>query len=94
MTRPLVPINFKRVYVNEAEQNFAEWARSQGWEVTKRGWPDFICYRGDSLMLVEVKPRLTNRLKSGQHRLMNSLKKYGVKCYRWSPDKNWLDNGE
>lgn len=34
---------------------FAEWAESQGWDVTKRGWPDFICRRDGALMAVEVK---------------------------------------
>ena len=37
------------------EARFAEWATSQGWDVTKRGWPDFICRRDGALMAVEVK---------------------------------------
>jgi hypothetical protein len=37
------------------EAYFADWARSQGWDVTKRGWPDFICRRDGALMAVEVK---------------------------------------
>jgi hypothetical protein len=37
------------------ERLFAEWAESQGWDVTKRGWPDFICRRNGEIMAVEVK---------------------------------------
>lgn len=37
------------------EAKFAEWATSNGWDVTKRGWPDFICRRDGALMAVEVK---------------------------------------
>ena len=37
------------------ETLFREWAESQGWDVTKRGWPDFICRRGKEVMAVEVK---------------------------------------
>jgi hypothetical protein len=37
------------------EAMFAEWAESQGWDVTKRGWPDFMCRRNGALMVVEVK---------------------------------------
>jgi hypothetical protein len=39
---------------NRAELLFVEWAEKQGWQVTKRGWPDFICRRGAELMCVEV----------------------------------------
>lgn len=91
MGTQLRPINFNRQYKNRAENAFAETARSLGWQVTKVGYPDFICYRGDDLMLVEVKPKKSGRLKTSQHKLMNALKsKYHVKCYRWSPDNNWL----
>lgn len=75
---------------NFAEKLFAKIARSKGWEVTKRGYPDFICYKGDMLMLVEVKPQKNYRLKISQFRLMNKLSKYGVKCYKWSPDNDWI----
>ena len=37
------------------EALFAEWATANGWDVTKRGWPDFICRRDGALMAVEVK---------------------------------------
>lgn len=37
------------------EARFAEWAVASGWDVTKRGWPDFLCRRDGALMAVEVK---------------------------------------
>jgi len=81
----------KEQYKNYLENEFAKKAKQLKWEVTKRGYPDFICYKpnGD-VVLVEVKPT-NHRLKKSQYKLMNALKKYGIKCYRWSPDKDWLN---
>ena len=63
---------------NVAEQEFATFARAKRWLVTKRGYPDFICYKGDDIMLVEVKKGKC-RLKSDQLLLMNELGKRGIK---------------
>ena len=41
---------------NVAEYAFRKQASAEGWEVTKRGWPDFFCRKGDRVMCVEVKP--------------------------------------
>lgn len=90
MPRKLRETRFDRTYKNTAERSFAEAAREDGWEVTKRGYPDFICYRGDDVMLVEVKKNANTRLKLSQSRIMNFLAKRGVKCYKWSPDKDWI----
>ena len=79
---------------NEAEKVFVDTAREQGWIVTKRGYPDVICYKNGDVMLVEVKRRRKYRLKSSQSRFMGHLSKYGVKCYKWSPDNDWLKNGK
>jgi uncharacterized protein YebE (UPF0316 family) len=78
-------------YRNEAERDFSDKARENGFDVTKKGYPDFICYgeKGE-LFFVEVKTKSTQRLKKSQHRLMNALKKHGIKCYKWSPDNDWL----
>jgi len=79
-------------YKNKAEREFAETAEKNGWRVTKRGYPDFICYRGDDLMLVEVKGKPGRKLKRTQHSLMRILKrKYGVKCFRWTPSVGFSD---
>lgn len=87
--RKLREENFDRDYKSPAEQAFVNLARVNGWQVTGRGYPDFICYRNGELMLVEVKASKRHRLKSGQWLFMNTMKKYGVKCYRWSPDNPW-----
>lgn len=71
---------------NVAERAFVQVALSKGWDVTKRGWPDFICFRGKELILVEVKPQKTQPLLRSQYRLMKALVDRGISCYRWSPD--------
>ncbi len=88
----LKPDKMDKKFKNPAECAFAEIARANGWSVTKRGYPDFICYKGDKIMFVEVKRRKRYRLKLSQHKFMNTLKGYGVPCYRWSPDSDWFSN--
>ena len=90
--RKLKPVNYEKRYKNKSEDEFAKHARLLGWEVTKTGYPDFICYKpnGD-IVLVEIKPNTKQRLKLGQQRFMNTISSKGIACYRWSPDKNWLD---
>lgn len=79
-------------YRNIAEDTFSVKARGLGWEVTKCGYPDFICYLPDGRMiLVEVKTKMTHKLKKSQRKFMNSAKKGKILCYKWSPDKDWLD---
>jgi len=78
-------------YKNKAEEAFAKKARDNGWMVTKRGYPDFICYKNGDVMLVEIKARKHHRLKKSQIKIMNiSRENHGVKCYKWTPDSNWL----
>lgn len=71
---------------NPAECQLFNKLTSQGWYVTRRGWPDFACFKGDNITLIEVKPTSTHHLKREQYRLMAGLAKFGVKCFRWSPD--------
>ena len=80
--RGQIPRNLK----NPAEKLLFDQLTAEGWYVTKRGWPDFACFKGDNLALVEVKPKSSHRLERSQFRLMSTLAKYGVKCFRWSPD--------
>jgi len=90
--RKLAEIKFDKEYRNKPEKEFSEKARALGWKVTKQGYPDFICYRENEIILVEVKRTMHRRLRKGQHRFMNAMKRFGVKCYRWSPDKDWLSD--
>jgi len=75
---------------NEAEASLYKLMRSSGWEVTKRGWPDFACFKDGKMILVEVKPKRSHRLKFWQRRLMRELAEKGVECYRWSPDDGFV----
>lgn len=71
---------------NETEAECYKLLKDAGWEVTKKGWPDFACFKDGQLVLVEVKPRRSERLKYWQHKIMAELVKHGIDCYRWSPD--------
>lgn len=71
---------------NVAEANLFDLMVEAGWEVTKRGWPDFACFKDGKLVLIEVKPKRGRKLKSWQRRLMLELVKHDIKCYRWSPE--------
>ena len=91
--RPLKDKRFSKCfYRNEAEKLFADIATKNGWLVTKRGWPDFICYKGQDVMFVEVKKKSSHRLKIAQKTLMDIFKKHGIKTYKWSPEHSWLND--
>jgi len=72
----------QKTYPNVHEQRFAELARSLGWRVTKRGWPDFACYDPDSdgVIFVEVKPP-GQGLRGAQWLVMRALARLGAKCF-------------
>jgi hypothetical protein len=73
---------------NRAELLFTEWARSQGWEVTKRGWPDFICRRSHELMCVEVKDG-SDHLSTWQQQTATDLATRGIPVHEWRPPNAW-----
>jgi hypothetical protein len=68
---------------NQAEAQFARWAQEQGWKVTKRGWPDFICRRGVERMAVEVKH--TDDLSEPQRAAIIDLSAGPLPCFVWRP---------
>jgi hypothetical protein len=79
-------------YRNDAEQAFAQLARRNGWRVSKRGWPDFLCFgpKGQ-IIAVEVKPRTADgRLKtitSEQRECLSFLASHGIKCFLSDGDR-------
>ena len=74
-------------YKNPSENKFAEWARQQGFQITKRGWPDFFCWDDNGkFALVEVKRNPNTTLKKCQSHIMTYLSKYNVPCYKWTPN--------
>ena len=49
-------VNLQGINQNKREDKFANEAVRRGWTVIKRGWPDFLCWQGEEVMFVEVKP--------------------------------------
>lgn len=80
MTRTPEPERFTG---NRAEAQFAQWATGEGWQVTKRGWPDFICRRGSERMAVEVKH--TDGLSLEQRSAITDLSAGPLPVFIWRP---------
>lgn len=74
MEAEIIPIN--------AEARFRAWAEAGGWRVTKGGWPDFLCRRGDELMAVEVK--WSDWLSDDQVEALSDLYAAGIATYVWT----------
>ena len=79
----------ERIPKNAAEAELFKRLKADGWELTKRGWPDFACFKNGKMILVEVKPKRSYRLKHWQHRILQALAEVGVGCYRWDPDEGF-----
>lgn len=71
---------------NKREALFAAKATTAGWAVTHNGWPDFLCWRGDQIAFVEVKPD-GQELRYHQAIVMHRLVSLGLPCYVWSPKR-------
>ena len=70
--------------VNMAEEAFRVWAELNGWEVTKKGWPDFICRGPDgALMAVEVKGP-NDQLRHEQSKMLKDLNRCGMPTFTWT----------
>lgn len=77
---------------NPHEFAFYSWAVSQGWQVTKQGWPDFICRRGDEVMAVEVKGG-NDGVSSYQWATLKDLRLAGLPAFLWTPESGLQDGG-
>lgn len=73
------------MYGSMAERAFAAWARSEGWTVTKRGWPDFMCRRNGQVMAVEVKTG-QDVVSADQSETIADLRAAGLPVWIWSPE--------
>lgn len=77
----------EREYKNKCESDFMLLAIEKGWQVSKRGWPDFFCTSKDGeRFAVECKPRLSDGLKHKlltveQAIVMDCLECRGIRCY-------------
>lgn len=76
----------RRCPKNEAEGKCFKELTKEGWDVSKRGWPDFICEKDGKFIVIEVKKKKTHSLKYDQERVMKFLSEQGIECYRYSPD--------
>lgn len=77
------------VHQNRVEEMF----KAQGYEILRRGWPDFICIKGDEIKLIEAKgPNF--RLTKLQIRVQEILRKQGfeVETIRTDMDGNIVRN--
>jgi len=74
---------------NEAEAICFDILKSNGWTITKRGWPDFFIRKGNVFAAVEVKRRNTHRLKYHQRTVMMALAHAGIPVYRYDPDEGF-----
>ena len=81
----------RRTYKNTAEENFCQFIESLGFNVSKRGWPDFICWQNDRLICVEVKDTARHPLKKEQKFVMQKLSSFGIPCFRWDNEKKHLE---
>lgn len=71
------------------ETKFREAAATKGWNVHRRGWPDFVLTTETETLLVEVKS-WDDKLSKGQRTLFEAIERLGVKVYVWwerEPDK-------
>lgn len=75
-----------------SEAEFAALAASEGWRVTKRGWPDFICRRDGQLMAVEVKSG-SDGLSHEQWECINDLRAAGIPTFLWTRETGYQEIG-
>ena len=63
---------------NRAELTIYRQLQSEGWEVVKRGWPDFLAHKDGQLRFIEVKPRHSRLLGFHQHKVAQWLSLLGI----------------
>ena len=80
-----------RVRVHQHEADLETAMKMRGFQVTKRGWPDFICVREKEVFFVEVKSNKRQKLKREQIALHRILVRHGLACLRWDPDQGFTD---
>jgi hypothetical protein len=71
--------------MNKTEKQFYEMAKSEGYEVIRGGWPDFLLLKDGVVSTVEVKRAASEALGSDQVLMNSALSGMGISCLRWSP---------
>lgn len=72
-----------------AEKQLRNKLEKEGWVVTHKGWPDFVCVKDSEMMFVEVKGYRGDKLKKEQHYVLTNLSKLGLNCFRWDPNSGF-----
>lgn len=75
----------KRLRANEAERRAEAELCAEGYDLTKRGWPDFAAFRDGQIIAVEVKRGPGCLLRPQQQRILAALNRQGVPTYTWDP---------
>ncbi|KKN76941.1 hypothetical protein LCGC14_0365930 [marine sediment metagenome] len=68
------------------EQAFADKMVAEGWEVYHNGFPDFLCKKGDEVILVEVKSSSKEIPRESQYQILRALDGSTPTAFVWSPD--------
>ena len=71
--------------INQTEQKLKEILVGQGWNVIRKGWPDFACIKDGEMIFIEAKSYRGEMLKKEQHYILTNLAKQGLECYKWDP---------
>jgi len=74
----------ENVQHNLPEKSFFLKAKQDGWEVLRKGWPDFLIYKQGRIAFVEVKPEGEPWLKEQQKIMLSILTEHGLPCYIWT----------
>ena len=83
-------MNRTRQIKKERERIVCEKWESLGYEVLKKGWPDFLCVRGDEVVMIEVKrkqKRASKKMGLSRHQarmkeILSKLSRYEVEYVR------------
>lgn len=75
----------RRRPANDAEGQLFDELTADGWEVMKRGWPDFVAVRNGKVLIIEVKPGKHDRPKVDQEFVMQLLADHGLNVALWNP---------
>lgn len=71
---------------NLAEGAFWDLATERGWQITKRGWPDYFVQKDGHIIAVEVMPSAGRAPRFDQRQVMAALEAAGIRCFIWSPE--------
>jgi hypothetical protein len=66
---------------NKVQGAFWDKMTEDGWELTKKAWPDFLCMKDGKVILVTVKGSRGRKIKAMQRAAMLFFAKHGIDCF-------------